>query len=74
MSPTGDGHFWGAQSRYYKLLVQVHTAHTVPAHWKGIFVGFFESVRVLSCVRPVALIFQHDLFFFHCLGAALADR
>lgn len=41
---------------------------------KGFLLAFFESVRVLSCVRLVALIFQQDLFFFHCLGAALAEQ
>lgn len=46
----------------------------VPANWKGILLGFFVSVRVLSCVKPIALIFQHDLFFFPCLGAALAEE
>lgn len=48
--------------------------HAVPANWKEVFVSFCESVRVLSCVRLVALIFQHDLFIFQSLGAALAEQ
>lgn len=41
---------------------------------KRFLLPFIESVCVLSCVRPVALIFQHDLFSFQCLGAALAEQ
>lgn len=37
------------------------------AFWK-------QSVHVLSCVRLTAPVFQHELFFFHCLGATLAEQ
>lgn len=40
---------------------------------KGFLLAFL-NLCVLSYVRPVALIFQHDLFFFHSLGAALAEQ
>lgn len=39
-----------------------------------LFAFLKQSVHVLSCVRLVAPIFQHDLFFFHCLGATLAEQ
>lgn len=73
---TGEGDFWVALSRFSKIPVLAHTSCVLSLQTGNEFLFAFlkQSVHVLSCVRPVAPIFQHDLFFFHCLGATLAEQ